>query len=139
MKSGDRGRGYDIVIPFYRGYTVKSAGDTVKEFEERGFVFYIMYPGGKLAPFVDNGTNGHQKMAADQFIRSGQVKSKISVPHAVSGIFTAEFAVTHAYSSESCSNWYTYTPEGRPPVHFQYSEPGHPEYVASRMSYWMGE
>jgi hypothetical protein len=110
----------------------------VNNFEKSGFVFYIVYPNGDWMRFVDNGSNGHQKMAADQFIRSGQMNAEISVPHVAGGDFVATFAVFSNSSSPSSSSIYSYTPQGRIPVYFRYCMPGYPEHIAKRLAYWEG-
>lgn len=110
----------------------------MNNFEKSGFVFYIMYSSGDWMKFVDNGSNGHQKTAADQFIRSGQMNAEISVPHVEGGDFVATFAVLPKSSSTSSSSIYSYTPQGRPSVHFRYCMPGYPEHLAKRAAYWEG-
>ena len=109
------------------------------EFEARGFVFYVKFSGEEWKPFVNNGRNGHQKVAADQYLRSGQAITVISVPHVLGGMFEATFSVAQAFPSPSSSNIYMYTPEGRPPVQFRYCNPGFPEHLATRAAYWAGE
>jgi hypothetical protein len=87
--------------------------------------------------FVDNGTNGHQKKAADQFIRSGQTTAVITLPHAVRELFTATFSVAQVFPSGSTSDIYMYVPLGGRPVEFRYCLPGFPEHMARRAAYWL--